>query len=186
MRVLNSTTKTEPIDAIKPHPRNPRQGDIGAIHTSIQTNGFYGTIIAQKSTGYILAGNHRWQAARQDNATEIPVTWLDVDDDHALRILLADNRTNDIATYNDNMLSELLQDLHTATGTLDGTGYTEDDLDDLLSLLNGPPDLDDMSDPPTIDGERLTLIIQPNTADQWQNHRAEYDTDDAALAALLS
>jgi ParB-like chromosome segregation protein Spo0J len=136
MRVLNSTTKTEPIDAIKPHPQNPRQGDIGAIHQSIQTNGFYGTIIAQKSTGYILAGNHRWQAARQTKTKTIPVTWLDVDDDHALRILLADNRTNDLATYNDNMLSELLQDLHNATGTLDGTGYTGDDLDDLLAALN--------------------------------------------------
>jgi ParB-like chromosome segregation protein Spo0J len=136
MRVLNSTTKTEPIDAIKPHPQNPRQGDIGAIHTSIQTNGFYGTIIAQKSTGYILAGNHRWQAARQTKTKTIPVTWLDVDDDHALRILLADNRTNDLATYNDNMLSELLQDLHNATGTLDGTGYTGDDLDELLAGLN--------------------------------------------------
>jgi hypothetical protein len=138
MRVLTSETKLEPIDAVKPHPRNPRQGDIGAIHQSIQTNGFYGAILAQKSTGHIIAGNHRWQAARQAKAKKIPVTWLDIDNDHALRILLADNRTNDLATYNDNMLSELLQDLHNATGTLDGTGYTGDDLDQLLNDLSGP------------------------------------------------
>jgi ParB-like chromosome segregation protein Spo0J len=136
MRVINQTTETAPIDALRPHPRNPRQGDIGAIHTSITVNGFYGTVIAQRSTGFILAGNHRWQAARKDNATEIPVTWVDVDDDHALRILLADNRTNDLATYNDEALAELLKDLHASTGTLLGTGYDGDDLDELLANLN--------------------------------------------------
>jgi ParB-like chromosome segregation protein Spo0J len=145
MRVLNSTTKNEPIDALKPHPRNPRQGDIGAIHTSIQTNGFYGTIIAQKSTGYILAGNHRWQAARQTKTKTIPVTWLDVDDDHALRILLADNRTNDLATYNDEALAKLLKSLHESTGTLLGTGYDGDDLDELIANLT-PPDWTDAMD----------------------------------------
>lgn len=133
MKTINQTTETIAIDALRPHPRNPREGDIGAIHQSIQTNGFYGTIIAQRSTGHILAGNHRWQAAQQSGATTIPVTWVDVDDDHALRILLADNRTNDLATYDDNELASLLQQLYEQTGTLQGTGYDTDDLDDLIN-----------------------------------------------------
>ena len=136
MRTLNQTTETVPIDALKAHPRNPRQGDIGAIHESIQVNGFYGFVIAQRSTGYILAGNHRWKAAQQAGAKTIPVTWIDVEDDHALRILLADNRTNDLATYDDNALAQLLQDLQNTTGSLAGTGYDGDDLDDLLKDLN--------------------------------------------------
>jgi len=136
MRVLNTSTKDEPIDAVKPHPRNPREGDIGAIHQSIEANGFYGSIVAQKSTGFILAGNHRWQAARHAKSTTIPVTWIDVDDDHAVRILLADNRTNDLASYNNNVLSELLAELHSSTGTLAGTGYDGNDLDEILSDLN--------------------------------------------------
>jgi ParB-like chromosome segregation protein Spo0J len=146
MRVLNSTTKNEPIDAIKPHPQNPRQGDTGAIHQSIQTNGFYGTVIAQRSTGHILAGNHRWQAAQQAKAKTIPVTWIDVDDDHALRILLADNRTNDLATYNDAALTELLKSIQDDTGTLAGTGYDEKELDTLLQKLNQTETADDNSD----------------------------------------
>jgi len=93
MRIIQSKTETVKIDSLRPHPRNPREGDIGAIHQSINNNGFYGSILAQQSTGFILAGNHRWQAMLQAGATEIPVTWIDVDDDHALRILLADNRT---------------------------------------------------------------------------------------------
>ena len=52
-----------PVDSLETHPRNVNQGDIGAIYESIGANGFYGAIVAQKSTGRILAGNHRYQAA---------------------------------------------------------------------------------------------------------------------------
>jgi hypothetical protein len=54
-----------PVDSLETHPRNVNQGDIGAIYESIGANGFYGAIVAQKSTGRILAGNHRNQAAVQ-------------------------------------------------------------------------------------------------------------------------
>lgn len=136
MDILSSETKTEAIDAVQPHPRNPREGDVGAIHQSIEANGFYGTIVAQKSTGYILAGNHRWQAMAASGAKEIPVTWLDIDDDHATRILLADNRTNDVASYDVEALSNLLQELAESTHNLQGTGYDGDDLDELIADIN--------------------------------------------------
>ena len=61
-----------PIDDVRPHPDNPRQGDIGAIVTMIREDGWHGTIVVQKSTGYILAGNHRWRAARLVGMTTIP------------------------------------------------------------------------------------------------------------------
>jgi len=113
MNILASETKLEPIDAVRPHPRNPREGDVGAIHESIEANGFYGSILAQKSTGFILAGNHRHQAAMQQGATEIPVTWVDVD---------------------------ILKELADNTGTLAGTAYDGDDLDDIVKDLT--PDQD--------------------------------------------
>src|SRR5690625_1082469 len=141
MRILNGTSELAPVDAVRPHPRNPRQGDTGAIHESITANGFYGAIIAQKSTGFILAGNHRHQAAVQAGAGETPGTWVDADDDHALRILLAENRTNDLATSDDATLAEILKDIHEAHGTLAGTGYDGDALDDLLADLGEAPEL---------------------------------------------
>jgi len=132
MNIINEETKQVPVDNVKPHPRNPREGDVGAIHQSIQENGFYGSLIVQKSTGYILAGNHRWIAATQQGYDTVPVTYVDVDDDHALRILLADNRTNDLASYNETELNSILKDLAESTG-LAGTGYDGDDLDQLIT-----------------------------------------------------
>lgn len=129
-----ATIETVPINQLTNHPANPRQGDIGAIAVSIQENGWYGTIVAQKSTGHVLAGNHRLQAAQQLGIEELPVYWVDVDDIEARKILLADNRTNDLATYNDEALADLLTSL-AKTNDLAGTTYDGEDLDNLLSDL---------------------------------------------------
>jgi hypothetical protein len=82
-----------PIESISPHPRNPNQGDVAAIRESIDVNGFYGACIVQKSTRFILAGEHRWRAEKEREQTHVPVLFVDVDDETALRILLADNGT---------------------------------------------------------------------------------------------
>jgi hypothetical protein len=138
------TTETVKLTNLTPHPDNPRQGDIGAIVTSIKKNGWYGSIVAQTSTGLILAGNHRYQAAKQLGMTEIPVFWVDVDETVARRILLADNRANDLASYNDDILATLLADL-ASTNDLLGTGWDGDDLDRLLGdLAVGDMDLGDL------------------------------------------
>lgn len=68
------------VEVLNPHPDNPRQGDVDAIADSIEQNGFFGAIVAQRSTGYVPAGNHRLLAAKRQGLTEVPVVWLDVDD----------------------------------------------------------------------------------------------------------
>ena len=113
------------------HPDNPRQGDIGAIVTSIENNGWFGTLVAQRSTRQVLAGNHRLQAAIALDMQDVPVYWVDVDDAEAKRILLADNRVSDLATWDDTILVSLLESLANDDALL-GSGYDGDDLDALL------------------------------------------------------
>src|SRR5260370_2158611 len=97
-----------PIEKLAPHPENPRQGDLDLIEESIAENGFYGAVVAQRSTGYILAGNHRWKAAKAEGLKAIPVFYLDVDDAAARRILSVDNRSADVSGYEHEALSPLL------------------------------------------------------------------------------
>lgn len=132
-----------PLQDLQPHPRNPNEGDVGAILESIKRNGWYGTLVAQRSTGYVLAGNHRLQAARLAGLDAVPVYWVDVDDAAALRILLADNRTSELAHRDPDALALLLAELAQGDG-LDGTGYDLDDLDDLIADLGEPLDLGDV------------------------------------------
>jgi hypothetical protein len=130
-------TEKVAIDDVRPHPKNVRQGDIGAICESLTAHGQYRAIVAQRTTGHILAGNHTWKAAKQLGWSHITTHFIDCDDDAAMRILLADNRANDLATYDDAALAELLTALSHTDDSLDATLFTGDDLDDLLFRLNG-------------------------------------------------
>ncbi len=131
MNIINQSLETVPIDAVRPHPENPRRGDVAAITESIKHNGFIGSLIVQRSTRFILAGTHRWKAAQAVGLKEVPVMWVEVDNDHARRILLADNRTSDKAEYSENDLIELLK-LVSEEDELDGTGWSEDNLNELI------------------------------------------------------
>lgn len=108
-----------PMAKLKEHPRNPRRGNEAAIDESIDVNGWYGACVVQRSTGFILAGNHRYRVAKKRGATRIPAILLAVDDQTALRILLADNKTADLGGYDEELLGYILEGLE----SLDGTGY---------------------------------------------------------------
>lgn len=153
-----------PVTALNIHPDNPRQGDIGAIIQSIEANGWYGTLVAQVSTGNVLAGNHRLQAAIHCGLDRVPVHWVDVDDDTARRILIADNRTSDLASYDDAFLAELLGSIATSEEGLLGTGWDGDDLDLLLQDLDMPAKLgqDEINETRTLEGLNDVSIDEPD------------------------
>lgn len=135
-QVLSQTYETVAVADLKPHPKNPRKSDNAAIDRSIAENGFYGAVYAQRSSGFILAGTHRWQRAQAAGFTEIPVIWLDVDDRQALKILAVDNRVVDRAGYDDEALSELLTTILSECGGLEGSGYLPEDLDKIISEVS--------------------------------------------------
>lgn len=148
MRVVKQRYEDVPVAKLQWHPKNARRGDVGAICESIDANGFYGAVIAQVSTGYIIAGNHRYKAALSSDASTVPTIWVDCDDDTALRILLVDNATNDKATNDNNQLVAILQELADAdpVGGLVGTGYDGDDLDAILQDLAKGIDADELAE----------------------------------------
>lgn len=99
-----------PIDQLKLYPGNARQGASELIESSIQANGFYGCLLVQKETGYILKGNNTYEAALSLGYKELPVLFVDVDEERALSILLADNKTTDHATYSKSALLVLVSE----------------------------------------------------------------------------
>lgn len=122
------------IDSITPHPKNVRQGDIGAISESLKAHGQYRPIVVDERTGQILAGNHTWKAAKALNWSQIQASFIETkDDDEATRILLADNKANDLATYDDDELINLLKQLAETDEGLEGTLFDGDDLDALIA-----------------------------------------------------
>jgi len=116
------------LDSLKEHPRNPRRGRDDVVGDSIEANGFYGAVIVHRKTKHVLAGNTRYRAMKAKGATTIPGLWVTCDDQTAERIMLADNRSSDLAGYDDAALYAMLEEAAASVGGLLGTGYDETDL----------------------------------------------------------
>lgn len=134
-----------PIDSLKPHPQNPRRGDVTAIAESLKRFGQLKPIVVQASTGLIAAGNHTWKAAQQLGWPEVAAVAVDLSDDETVAYVLADNRTADRAEYDDGILAPLLERAMQEQ-QLTGIGYSPDDVDDLLSELGLQPEANVESD----------------------------------------
>jgi hypothetical protein len=168
-RTINTAIEAVPLNLLKPHPRNVNQGDFGAIQQSIETNGFFGTIVANKRTGHILAGNHRFAVAKKLAYETVPVAWVDVNDEEELRILIADNRTTRLGIDNEADLTALLAELaQTPTGLI-GTGFDGDDLDRMIADLAGPAEL--LGDPDEVPEPPVDPITKPGDIWILGNHR---------------
>lgn len=128
MASYEKVTGMRPVEDLIEHPKNPRKGNVDSIRTSLEENGQFKPIVVQKSTGYILAGNHTFLAAQELGWDEMMVTTIDVDDELAKRIMLADNKTADGSEYDNAVLIDLLQELDDLTGT----GYDGADLEMMM------------------------------------------------------
>jgi len=124
-----------PIDTVAPSPRNPREGDVGAIAESLRRFGQQKPIVVQDSTGLVVAGNHLLRAAQALGWTEIAVNRVSMSDREAKAFMIADNRTADLGSYDQAMLGEMLKEL-AVEDDLAGTGYDGEDVDEILAKLD--------------------------------------------------
>lgn len=129
MNLDDLTVDVVGIRTIKHHPQNPRKGNVDLICESLKAHGQYRPLVVQKSTRFVLAGNHTLRAARRLGWKKVAVSFVDVDDEQAKKIVLVDNRSNDTAEYDNGALVELLASLSNLTGT----GYEQADIDALLA-----------------------------------------------------
>ena len=133
---VTSAPEMVDLSLVQRHPMNPREGDIGAIGESMKHNGVWGGLVVQRSTGYIIAGNHRFEAAKQRGMTEMRVEYADVTDDEALAIMMADNRAPDLSSYNEAERLDILKRLQ-AADMLPQSLYNESDINDITALVSG-------------------------------------------------
>lgn len=123
----------KPTDGLSTHPQNPRRGNLDVIAASLERFGQLRPVVVEKATNQILAGNHTYRAATERLGwNRIAAVIVDVDSEEAKAYLLADNRTADVGGYDGPMLMQVLAELDEA-GRLEGTGYSPDDLSDLIA-----------------------------------------------------
>lgn len=151
--------------------RNPRRGDVAKIAESLRRHGQFRAIVVNEGTltgrpWEVLAGNHTLMAARSLDWERIDAAIVDVSEEDAAAIVLADNRLADIGDYDNTDLADLLESLN---GDYLGTGYDDAFLDDLHDLLN-PPDSADALTPP--DGDKYDRQFAVTVICNDEEHQA--------------
>lgn len=195
-----------PIDSLTPLPGNPRRGDVDAVAASYNTFGQVKPVVVLPN-GTVVAGNHSVAAARKLGWTHIAAVEFAGSEVEAKAFALADNRTQDLGTYDDEALIALLTEVLAGDSDLaDATGYTLDDLADLNFLHGDPPTLDDLAEKHgenttgestaaadaangnnESSGTPLTFIVSNDTARRFSTWWAQQPglTDDDRMKAWL-
>ena len=125
-----------PIESLQGLPGNPRKGDIDAVAASLERFGQRKPIVVRKDDGTIIAGNHTWQAAKQLGWNEIAVAYVGDDDTTAQAYALADNRTAELGSYDEEALAALIKSVGDVDlDLLESTGWSQNHYKELIEKL---------------------------------------------------
>lgn len=113
------------------NPRDNRQA-IPEVIKSIKKFGFSAPIIARRADNMIIEGHTRHAAALEIGLTEVPVRFMDLDPTNSKLLALASNRLSEIADWSKG-LAEVVNELESLNVGFDGTGFSNNDIDQLLA-----------------------------------------------------
>lgn len=124
------------VETLKEDENNARSHDkrsIAAVKNSLQRFGQRTPIVIRNKT--VIAGNARLVAARELGWTHIAAISADADDDNtAILYALADNRTAELSTWDQNNLATAIATLKDDAIDLDLIGWSDEELDDILDI----------------------------------------------------
>jgi ParB-like chromosome segregation protein Spo0J len=169
------------INEVKEADRNAKDHDVGTLCESMIRFGYTQPILVDKKTKKLLAGHGRIKALKslKQNKYDAPKNilvdedkWLvpchEVDmenDGEAEAYLIADNRLTELGGWNDDLLLESLHGILKETGSLDGTGWDLDDMDDILKTMEEP--ITQESEEVSIKVGKYKLKVSQDAYDQW-------------------
>jgi DNA modification methylase len=142
-----------PLSSLQIAARNPKKHALDQLGGSISRFGYVEPIIIDERTGRMVAGHGRRETllrmrdsgeqpptgvTQKDNDWFVPVVrgWASKSDKDAEAYLLASNRHVELGGWDDPELAKLLQEID-----LEGTGFTQDDLIELLDATAEPVEL---------------------------------------------
>ncbi len=161
--------KSIETNKILPYINNPRKNlNIDKVASSIKEFGFQQPIVVDKDY-IIIVGHTRFEAAKKLGFKEVPVQIADLDENQAKAYRIADNRLNQDADWDNELLGVELNNLLSKDFNLEPIGFNEDELNNIL--LKDNDGLTDEDEAPEVAGESEEPISK--LGDVWKlgNHR---------------
>lgn len=125
-----------PIDGLHPDPSNARkhgEKNLEAIKASLSAFGQRKPIVVQREGMIVRAGNGTLAAAKALGWTEIAAVVIDDDNATAVQFAIADNRTGELAEWDDEVLASLLDGMDDQAREL--LAFDDADMSELMKGL---------------------------------------------------
>jgi site-specific DNA-methyltransferase (adenine-specific)/site-specific DNA-methyltransferase (cytosine-N4-specific) len=145
-----------PIDSVVLDPSNAMEHPIenlAAIRGSLAKYGQRKPIVVNRAGNIIEAGNGTWQAAKALGWTHIAAVFVEDDPSTAVGYAIADNRTAQLATWNYDILAQILQE--GVEDPLNIPGVDAAFMSTVLDTLEMDADTRDDPEPPVDQAEAL-------------------------------
>lgn len=150
-----------PVDHLTPYAKNARthsEDQVAQIAGSMTEFGFVNPILIDE-TGGIIAGHGRLMAARMLGLKEVPVLRLrHLSETQRRALMIADNKIAENAGWDENTLRSELQALQDEDVNLAMLGFGEEELDKLLSNIDGEEGLTDEDAAPEIPVKPISVL----------------------------
>lgn len=127
-----------PIGEVRKDPFNVRKHpdrNLHAIRESLRRFGQRKPVVANRRTGLIEAGNGTWEAASSLGWLHLAVLWVEDDPASSLGYAVADNRTAELAEWDEAGLARVLRSLREAGEDLGTVGFSDKELREVTDRL---------------------------------------------------
>ena len=165
---------------LKPNPKNPNthtELQIERIGKIIKEQGWRSPIVVSQTTGFVVAGHGRLEAAKKLGLTQVPVSIQKFDSEaQEYAHMLADNRLAELADMDNTKLKDLIQELDTGEIDLELTGYSNSEIGSLMSQVfqgeNGPTPIEDLE---TFESTAIRQIVLICNIEEFESAIAKLD-----------
>lgn len=126
------------------NPRNPNQHPADQIHLLahiIQSQGWRAPITVSNQSGFVVRGHGRLAAALEFGAECVPVDYQNYSSEaEEWADLIADNRLAELSEIDNTKIADLIAEMDTGEVPVILSGYTEDEIANLLTAIAGDGD----------------------------------------------
>ncbi len=161
MRVQHQPTLKLAKMASPYNPRRISDHDLAALRRSLRRFDCVEPVVVNSRTRRIVGGHQRVKAAEAEGIEKLPVVHVDLDEAQEKQLNLALNRIH--GEFDPEALSGVLAELQQLGADLELTGFTDDELTDLLDVVvepkDGLTDPDAIPEPPDDPATRLGDLV---------------------------
>lgn len=134
-----------PAGEIHPWPKNPRkitERAVTKVAALIKQFGFSNPILVRLANGEIIGGHTRYRAALKLGMASVPVRYMDLSEEDAHALAIADNRSGEETEWDDKLLAEQIRGMRKGGREVASLAFDDDEIDAILKRASEPDHID--------------------------------------------